>query len=226
MKRFTAMLFCVIFVLSFFSIGNAETLPEKCVDLQIGVTVEFGSYPQGLFGVFKAPIEWIVLDVQGDEALLISKYALDAKPYNEMWADVSWETCTLRSWLNGEFYNKAFSTEEKQKIVKSKVTADKNPNYSTDPGKDTSDNVFLLSITEANEYSKDDSSRICYPTDYAIKQGAYTASSGACRWWLRSPGLGSSCVAFVNRDGSVFDYGDFVSYSYYSVRPCVWVRLF
>ena len=40
--------------------------------------IKFGNYPQGADGK-KAPIEWLVLDVSGNEALIISLYGLDCK---------------------------------------------------------------------------------------------------------------------------------------------------
>ena len=195
-----------------------------------GSYVTLGSYPQTQDGDDNTPIEWLVLESDGETALLISRYALDCKPYNEKYEDTTWETCTLRGWLNSEFFNKAFSTEEKQYILQSDVSADKNPKYSTNPGNATKDNVFLLSIVEANKYFKSDDARKCAPTDYAIQQGADTSDiykvegRWACWWWLRSPGDHSSGAAVVNTGGYI--YSDFVDYFSYAVRPCVRVRLF
>ena len=158
--------------------------------------------------------------------MLISKYALDCKPYNTEYTSVTWETCTLRSWLNNGFYDKAFSADEQQYIVESTVTADANPSYNTNPDNNTMDKVFLLSITEVNKYFSSDSARICYATDYAENQGSYTNSDGACWWWLRSPGYSSSDASSVGSVGSVSLVGDYVSDTHSSVRLAVWVRLF
>ena len=196
----------------------------------VGNYVDFGGYPQTQNGNDKTPIEWLVLESDGETALLISRYALDCKPYNEEFEDTTWEKCTLRGWLNSEFFNKSFSTEEKQYILQSDVSADKNPEYSTNPGNATKDNVFLLSIVEANKYFKSDDARKCAPTDYAIQQGADTSDiykvegRRACWWWLRSPGYFSSLAAYVDSGGSILN--DLVDYSSNAVRPCVRVRLF
>ena len=196
----------------------------------VGNYVIFGNYPQTNDVNDNSPIEWLVLESDGETALLISRYALDCKPYNERYEATTWETCTLRSWLNSEFFNKAFSTEEKQYILQSDVSADKNPKNSTNPGNATKDNVFLLSIVEANKYFKSDDARKCAPTDYAIQQGAYTSDSykvegrRACWWWLRSPGNSSYNAADVDPDGSIGNFS--VSGSSDAVRPCVRVRLF
>ena len=76
----------------------------------VGNSVSFGSYEQDNNPANgKEEIEWIVLDVQGDRSLLISKYALDCKKYNTEWTDGTWESCSLRKWLNSDFLNAAFS---------------------------------------------------------------------------------------------------------------------
>ena len=66
--------------------------------------IKFGSYPQTVKGIVR-PIEWQVLDVQDNKALLISKFGLDVQPYNNTKAKVTWDTCSLRSWLNKDFLN-------------------------------------------------------------------------------------------------------------------------
>ena len=200
------------------------------VKFKAGNSITLGNYPQTKAGNDNTPIEWLVLDNDGETALLISRYALDCKPYNEKREDTAWETCTLRSWLNSEFFNKAFSAEEKQSILQSDVSADKNPEYDTNPGNATKDKVFLLSVVETNKYFKSKDARKCAPTDYAIQQGAYTSDSSkvegrkACWWWLRSPGSLSNHAADVRTGGSVHDSN--VSLSDSAVRPCVRVRLF
>ena len=211
----------------------SETLRDKNFLKKVfsaGTYLVFGSYPQTNTGKDDTSIEWLILESDGETALLISRYALDCKPYNEKYEDATWETCTLRGWLNNEFYNRAFSTEEKQYILRSDVSADKNPKYSTNPGNTTKDKVFLLSVVEANKYFQSDDARKCAPTDYAIQQGASTSDSykvegrKACWWWLRSPGSYSNYAALVSTVGSI--NVNIVSRSNNAVRPCVRVRLF
>ena len=64
-------------------------------DYKIGETIEFGNYPQEEDGTEK-PIEWIVMKKEGNQVLLLSKYVLDAKPYNEEVEEVTWETSDIR----------------------------------------------------------------------------------------------------------------------------------
>ena len=53
-----------------------------------------------------AGIDWRVLAVENNKALLISEKTLEERPYNVEPKDITWEHCTLRQYLNGEFYNK------------------------------------------------------------------------------------------------------------------------
>ena len=199
---------------------------EKLKIAKAGDYVFFGTYEQdnNLSNGTEA-IEWIILEVKDGKALVISKRALDCKQYNTSYTNVTWETCTLRNWLNNEFINAAFSADEKAMIPTVTVSADKNPEYSTNPGKATQDKVFLLSITEANKYFSSDSARQCKPTAYAVANGAYENSSGNCWWWLRSPGYDQIDAAGVLNDGVVDFYVNIVSYDDTAVRPALWIVL-
>ena len=203
-----------------------------------GSFVTYGSYPQTSGGADKTAIEWIVLEVQGDKALLISRYGLDALPYNKSIAPVTWETCTLRSFLNKVFLNTAFTVTEQKAILTTRIDNSMRQCYSgyrADGGNDTEDKIFLLSYDEANRYfgvtnstGNNTKSRIA-PTGYAIKQGAATSSNPTAEgtaagwWWLRSPGDRQGYAAFVSRDGSLFSYR--VDTTTVTVRPAFWIDL-
>lgn len=199
----------------------------------VGDTITFGAYEQdNNTSNGKEAIEWTVLDKDGMSLLLISKQALDCQQYNTSYTDVTWESCSLRKWMNGTFLNKAFNAEEQAQIQNTTVSADKNPEYNTNPGNATTDKVFLLSINEVEKYFNSDEARKCAPTAYAKAQGAYTSdiyktASGAatCWWWLRSPGLYQNFAAIVNYDGSVYYYGNLVNYAHDAVRPALWINL-
>ncbi|MBR2605765.1 MAG: TIR domain-containing protein [Clostridia bacterium] len=201
-------------------------------NIKVGDTYTFGAYEQdNKSSNGKEDIEWIVLDRKGSSVLLISKYALDCQKYNAWYSPVvTWETCSLRKWLNGTFLNAAFTSEEQNSIISSTVTADKNPSYSISPGNNTTDKVFLLSITEVKKHFSSDEARKCAPTDYAIAQSARTSDSNktggsaTCFWWLRSPGASSSYAAGVFAVGSVHDYGVMVD-DCEPIRPALWIKL-
>ncbi len=200
---------------------------EKLKVAKAGDYVFFGAYEQdNNTSNGKEYVEWLVLEVKDGKALVISKYALDCKPYETSHTDVTWETCTLREWLNNDFINAAFSADEKAMIPTVTVSADKNPKYSTDPGNATQDQVFLLSITEANKYFSSDSARQCEPTDYAVANGARESDdNGICLWWLRSPGDPQNFAAFVSYKGDVAEIGNGVDNDYNAVRPALWISV-
>ncbi len=163
----------------------------------------------------KEPIKWRVLSVFGNDAFLLADQGLDCQPYNEEYTSVTWETCTMRSWLNSDFYNNAFSSSEKFDIMTTTVENYDNTTYGTEGGNNTQDNVYLLSIDEAlnpsygftSEYYDTDT-RATSATAYADYQGVWTnTSNGNCWWWLRSPGSYSDFAAYVINYGSVYRIG-------------------
>ncbi len=203
-----------------------EYMVEKLKVAEVGDYVFFGAYEQdNNTANGKEDIEWLVLDKKDGKALVISKYALDCKQYNTSYTDVTWETCSLRKWLNSTFINAAFTDAEKSLISTVTLSAE-NPVYYTNPGNATQDKVFLLSITEANKYFSSDSSRQCKATAYAEAQGAYVSNySRICWWWLRSPGDYHNTATSVLQSGDVKEYGYGVDYSITAVRPALWIDL-
>lgn len=206
--------------------GQTGTFPVTA-----GSYVTFGTYPQTEAGDDQTPIEWMVLDVQGSKALLISRYGLDAKPYNTTRIDITWEECTLREWLNHDFLSRAFSDSEQEAILTTAVDNSKsqgNSGYNTNGGNNTNDKVFLLSYAEAWTYFGSNDDLKCAPTEFAIKRGAYTSPSEKANdrssgWLLRSPGRYQRSAARVDSDGS--RRSDYVNYADAVVRPALWVNL-
>lgn len=212
-----------------FDTSNTLSLSE----CEVGEYIKFGAYEQdNNTSNGKEEIEWLILDIQGNEALVISKYALDCQRYNNKYETVTWETCPLREWLNNYFINSAFSSEEQAIIPTVTVSAEKNPEYGTDAGNTTQDKVFLLSITETKKYLTSRDARMCVPTVYAVEQGAYVSDSYStgrttCWWWLRTPGSDpdQTSAANVADDGTFFNVGKQVHASDRAVRPALWITL-
>lgn len=192
---------------------------------EVGSCVFFGTYEQdNNASNGKEDIEWIILEKEDDHIFVVSRYALDCQPYNTNDENVTWETCSLRKWMNGEFLNTAFSEDERTKIKSVPVSADKNPEYDTIPGNRTTDQIFLLSIAEVNKFFSSDEARQCLGTPYCYAQGAFD-ENGKCFWFLRSPGRNSSWVALVDFYGTVKNFGTFVKHDGGAVRPAMWIDL-
>ena len=197
---------------------------DKNPEYKVGETIEFGNYPQDKDGTEK-PIEWIVMKKEGNQVLLLSKYVLDAKPYNKEWEDVTWETSDIRQWLNNEFYTAAFNKSEKAKIQTSLIKNEDNSEHGTSGGNDTEDKVFLLSEKEAETLFSNDDERIAKATEYAEKSGVYVNEEKAAYWWLRSPGDSGDDAAEVIYSGWVYRDGNYVDDSSGGVRPALHLNL-
>lgn len=190
--------------------------------VNVGDRFEFGSYDG-------EDVVWRVLAVQKKKIFVISEKALARKNYHDKRLEITWEDCTLRKWLNSDFYNVTFSAEEKDKILLSDI---KNPmntkyKYHSIGGNDTSDYIFLLSISEASRYFADDKDRKCWPK-YEINNNdaTFQPEDDCCVWWLRSPGDDQSCAACVFDRGYICYIGRNVAYTNRAgggVRPAMWL---
>ena len=195
-------------------------------NLSVGDHFVFGKYKQGAKGDVKL-IEWRVLEVQENKALVISEKLLDYLDYNKEITKVTWETCTLRKWLNNDFLNKAFDLDEQAKIATIINDNPDNEIYGVDGGNNTQDKIFALSIEEVGKYFASDTDRIAYTTDYAHTYG-YDDGKHSDDWWLRSPGgyRDNKHVAFVDNKGVIDEYGVYPnSKDHVAIRPAFWLNL-
>lgn len=121
---------------------------ETYSELEEGSVFTFGSYNG-------QDISWIVLSREGDSCELLAFDNIESLPVDS-YRCRSWEDSDLRDWLRDDFFNEAFSDEEKKRID------DPDSFILNDP-------VYLLSSTDLNKYSE--------------VIGQYEASED---WWLRS----------------------------------------
>ena len=196
-----------------------------------GDLVTFGKYEQdGDEENGKEAIEWLVLDRFDDGSLLlISRYALDAGPYDAEYADTSWEACSLRGWLNGDFLAAAFSPQERSRLSDIVSRDNENPVYGSAGSADTVDKVTIPSIAEAAWYFRNDYTRMCAATAFAAKNGAVVSSGyktwdedlDCCTWWLRNLGSTEKLAALVNNNGYIAASGKKVSDKTRGIRPMI-----
>ena len=159
------------------------------------------------------PIKWRVLSTNGNQALLLSDIALDDQKYHTKYESVTWETSTLRSWLNGysagsnkqsvdyrqkNFLSSAFTASERAAIARTSLENANNIEYGTEGGNNTTDKIFLLSesdvwntdtakahgfVKKCNTY---DEARRCQSSAYAKAMGMYSDTDTAYAgngWW-------------------------------------------
>ena len=164
-------------------------------------------------------LEWRVLHVEEDRALMVTEDGIECLPYNDKESNVTWETCSLRAWLNGPFLQGAFTSAERNRlhILDSSVPAEEGVIDYTGL-----DKVFLLSIEEASEFFAGDEDR----------------DAGSV-WWLRTQGQkvydNKPTTTVVSRGGEIDAEGRSISPEQFAftdvfdhaegIRPAMWVRL-
>lgn len=220
---------------------NSDTeLHNPVVEMNECDTVYFGNYWQedtNKDGVAdqedeKTPIRWRILSRNGDDAYVIADQVLDQHPYNDEDADVTWETCTLRKWLNEDFFTAAFSEEEQDAVIEQTLVNADNEEFNTAGGNDTIDKVYLPSYSDMLSaefgFQTDrlfcDQTRVGMATSYVYEKESRDGVK-AIFWGLRSPGANAQLVSLVNRDGSVYPYGTNVGFFGIGIRPVLHLDL-
>ena len=200
---------------------------ESC---KVGDCILLGKYEQNNnLADGSEDIKWIVLEKKDNKILVISKYGLDCQPYHNERENVSWETSSLKKWLNSVFYYMAFTESEAEMISKTLISEKEELEYDTQTQEEKENKLFLLSIEEMNDYLDDNC--VCLPTDYAIEKGVYLSKDAklngkaVCCWWLRSSadGKASDTNAFAYEDGLKQDITMHVSNI--AVRPAMWIEI-
>lgn len=209
--------------------GSAEKFVKVATELLDGIKsgkiatnticcsgVDYGSDITKIKTVMIAGLEWYVLDEQEDKALVVSKNVLERRAYHAPGGAITWADSEIRSYLNGEFYEKTFSAEEKTQILESLIQNPSNAQYGVVGGEDTIDKVFLLSLNEAEKYMG---------TGVELLRGIDINTSEVTWWHLRSPGEAANVSSSVNAIGLIDYHGVFdgVLDSTGGIRPAMWI---
>jgi len=198
-----------------------ETLSRRleCYDKQVRENIAMKPYKAALAETIlnndnsdacsQNQVRWKVLHVSNNYALAITENCVALMPYNQQRKSITWEHCTLRKWLNTEYYN-SLPVEIRTRVVEVENSNPDLKKYKTFGGNNTHDKVFLLSIQEIKRYFGSDSERIA-------------KYEGADRfWWLRSPGIGQDYAAAIDAVGhGSTAYNDGAG----GVRPALWINL-
>lgn len=191
------------------------------------------------------PLTWTVLDPE--EGFVMSNIAIDAQAFENFsyydpdsydsalgqrvynskdckYLANDWSKSSLREWLNKDFYNTAFTAEEKAQIGKTYLD-NNNPFSPKYDGAGTFDKIFTISFYDAinSDYgfdedgSRTDFARARPATDYAMCQGAEVVSytgGNIPYWWLRTTGLYGAFAFGVAPGGWIVSSGG----GYYNVN--------
>ena len=196
--------------ITLFSVVNAAYPPaenrfalrrrNKKMEYSVGDIIEFGSYTFDADGT-ERPIKWQIMEIEDDgTAVLLSCYAADIRAYHSEKTNITWAESSIRAWLNCEFYNNAFSDEEKKHIIPYRLAnndsigeftqeyadnwkrwgLDGTPylgtKWHTKGGEDTTDKVWLLSLDDLKKYGsifKTDKDRQLKPSPYIYSRYVY-----------------------------------------------------
>ena len=203
---------------------ETETDPDIMSDFgDVGTSLYFGAFSveEGAMSEDAPAIEWIIIHKENDRATLISKYGLIYKPYEEGPDATIWLDSSIRAWLNGEFYQTAFS--ESDVIIK--TTLYTNSQSFPIERRRSEDYVYLLSSEEFESLLSDDN-RICAPTVDALRsfRGRSLTVDGDY-WYLRDEGKSYNYVATVNQHGSLTSGGSVNNGGGILIRPCITISI-
>lgn len=181
--------------------------------------IEFGGY------------EWRVLDLKGGQALILSEIVIEKRAYHSDAKRITWSGCTLRQYLNEDFYN-SFTEEEQAQIAETQITTLFNPWYGI-PGGDTEDRIFLLSLQELIKYFGDSGKlgdgyqgESFLDDEYSDARIAYDKNGNASMWWLRSVGQYAWDATEVFATGVIDPSGIIIiTDEDGGVRPALWLKL-
>ena len=171
------------------------------------------------------PIKWRVLSTAGGQAFLHADLALDDQRYSKNDTSVTWETCSMRSWLNGygpeknepkmdyrsdSFLQDAFSSAGQQAIRTTEVENADNLHYGTEGGNHTTDKIFLLSEqevygTKAGSYGFAEAYDT-YDEARRRKSSTYAKANGVCSRYDVRPEYDGNCHWWLRTPGDKTHY--------------------
>lgn len=209
MKKVLSLLLALVMCLSLVACGGGNDAPETEATVEavkpeitrVGQEVTIGTYYKSSGGSQEA-MQWIVLDIQDGEALLISKYAIEPKSYHDVTA--------IYGYMNS-LATEIFSEDEKALIVIQEI--DGKRCY-----------MFLLDSTEVEQYMPGENNllRFVQATGYAESKGVSTYTnykrSGCCNWVLRD---GNWVGGQLGNAGRIVKTAK-VEHRY-GIRPAMWI---
>ena len=156
-------------------------------------------------------LEWIVLECQNDRALLISKNIIEYRNFHSKTkTNIEWQNSDICAWLNNDFYNGAFSEEEKAKVLEYEIQT---KNYGSETSDSTQNRVFLFNIQEVKKYVT------------GKKYAETTIEDSSKGWLLRDKAENQSHIAYVNEEGNIIDDFGAVMDSVQGIRPAMWIKI-
>ena len=159
------------------------------------------------------PVEWIVVAEEDGNLLLLSRYALTARPYEPKYSKVRGSGRNLTTLLKDDLPDAIFTARE-QLFLRFTKTGNSGSSSTT---------LFALSAEEAEQYLASEAERTCQATKFAFEMGARKDASGNCQWWLRAPADDWKKPSVVDGNGTIRTEGVDGKNEAVCMRPAVWV---
>lgn len=214
--------------------------------IERGRTVCFGKYANPEFSDPET-LHWDVVDVREDKALLVSSEILAVSKYCLYQDDISWKNSMVRRFLNEEFLENAFTEQERDAILTTRIPTSDNPDYCVRTEEGTEDKIFILSVEEVLKYLNPDKPEDIERKEhefYGEEQRWYKMNTAfvdkepsmdvyyekdldlleSCPWWLRTPGKENTYISTIDCAARVDVCGEEVE-NELGICPALWVAL-
>lgn len=230
MKKITLLLMATILLIGTTACAGSKS---NIADSKVGSVVSLGKYEQDNDTQNgEEDIDWVVISSNEDGITLMSKYCIESKPYNdaEIGAQTSWTDCSIRKWLNHDFYESAFEDEEKALLtsfnyegtddkvilINEEIINEVWPDYGIKTVEMTfneSNQGIMMKTTSDKDYEPLMAKYTEYAKEVAISSGSYTdyesiekeSGENACFWWTSISGADSSHVVEVFPTGGAIE---------------------
>ena len=211
---------------------RGDSTKSITINDEFGLKIEYPNKPIKKKVIMFGGIEWLVLEVQSDKRLLLMKDVhVPIKYHDDFFRDITWNKCSLRNEFLVRFYDNFIDPDWSQ-IIKVNNKNEDNQWYGTSGGANTSDYIFLLSISEVVKYfgdsgqlsNKNHGTKLDINDRYNFNRIAEYQMAD-CGWWLRSPGRSGNYASYVDNLGHINISGSSVNSDLTAgVRPALWQK--
>ena len=215
--------------------------PGKFDNINVGAEIDFGRFQMNTkFDDGYEDITWIVVKAEGNKLCLLSKYSIMSMPCAPEEGEdyASWAQSEIRSYLNGKFYMKAFSNEEKAMILTTNLTpADEEISMGATS---TADKVYIPSSAELESWFSNEYDMRCplngniyseYSDDGVGSTSSSVYDNSYGDYWLRDAEaplggiLNYPTVKYYDENENAIYSTNFSTYEDKGVRPVIWIDI-
>lgn len=158
----------------------------------------------------KTNCRWLVIAKEDDRILVISDESVSARAYHTEVGAISWANCSLRTWLNQDYFEKTFTADEASMIMETEIADGDEYSPSSTVVKDR---IFLLSPEDAERFMP-----------IIGGQSDSEAQTFHNAWWLRTAETSQETYV-MNVLGEVTTLNGAATRADIGVRPAMWLSI-